>query len=191
MTARLTLSMVFLICLLGGCGRKPPKPAASPDGSMVAVPDATGEVTITIKSKTGSSLYQWKTGASPHQWWVVEWKDNRTLEFESGDIGAYTLERLPDDTWRESTRGGVFSPDGKLTVQTSWQSGETRKLHVWFGEVTGHRSYTIRGEFETNFVVLDPFNCARWDGNNRVVVKTLDGEHSWIMQKDETWTQEK
>jgi hypothetical protein len=157
---------------------------------MEAIPDTSGELCITIKNRDGTVLHRWNTGASPHQWWIVEWKDNQTLLMSSGDIGAYTLERLPDNTWRESTPGGVFSPDGKWKVQTSWQSGETKKLKVMFGEVSGHRSYHVRGEFQTDLVTLDPFNCALWDGNTRVIVKTLDGEHSWIRLADGGWTRE-
>jgi len=157
---------------------------------MEAVHDTSGALTITIKSKAGLVLYRWNTGASQYQWWTVEWKDNKTLQMESGDIGAYTLERLPDNLWKESTPGGVFSPDGTLKVQTSWQSGETKKLRIWFGEVLGHRSYTVRGDFQTDLVILDPFNCARWDGNSRVIVKTLEGEHSWIRLADGTWVRE-
>jgi hypothetical protein len=158
---------------------------------MVAVPDTKGDLVVTIKSKDGSEMYCWNTGASTHQWWDVKWKDNQTLSLDSGDIGGYILERLPDNSWRERTPGGVFSPDGKLQVQTSWQSKDTKKLKVWFGEVLGHRSYIVRGEFQTNFVILDPFNCARWDGNNHVIVKTVDGDHSWIKQADGSWVEEK
>jgi hypothetical protein len=158
---------------------------------MVAVPDVSGELAVTIKDKAGSELYRWKTGASPHQSWKVWWKDNRTLELDSTDIGSYYLERLPDNSWRESTPGGIFSPDAKLIVVTSWQSKETKKLKIRFGEVRGHRSYSVLGEFQTDLVVSDPSNCARWDGNDRVIVTTLDGEHSWLRQTDGNWAREK
>lgn len=184
---------VLVFCLVGGCERtrSAPATAVSPDGSKVAVPDASGELAVDIKDKAGVVLYRWETGASPHQRWDVRWKDDRTLELDSSDIGGYTLEQLPDNTWRESTPGGVFSPDGKLKVQTGWQSSETRKLHLVIGEVAGHRSYDIRGRFETNLVVADPDNCARWDGNSRVIVTTSDGEHSWVKQADGYWAREK
>lgn len=190
---RTLLSACLVICLVSGCARTPPKPVVSPDGSMVAFPDSTGELLITINSKDGTELYRWNTGASPNQWWAVRWTADQSLLMESADIGAYTLERLPDGSWRESTPGGVFSPDGKWKVQTSWDSKETRRLKVWVGEVTGRNNFSGTREFQTDLVISapDPFNCARWDGNNRVIVKTADGEHSWTKSADRTWTREK
>lgn len=183
------VAMVAVIAL-AGCGRTPPMPVVSPDGSMEAAPDTTGELAVVIKRKGGPLLYRWETGVCTHQRWSVEWKDEHTLLLSSSDIGAYTLKRLPDESWQESTPGGVFSPDGKWKVQTSWQSGKAKRLKVLFGEVTGHRSYAVRGEFLTDLVVADPFNCARWDGNARVVVKTTDGEHSWARLPDGGWVRE-
>ncbi len=193
MTCRPLFSTALMIFLLSGCGRTRSAPAlvVSPDGSLIAVPDVSGGLTVAITNKAGSELYRWRTGASTYQGWSVRWKDNQTLELDSSDIGAYTLERRPDNTWRESTPGGVFSPNGKLKVQTSWESEETKKLEIRFGEVTGARSYVVRGEFQTDLVVTDPFNCARWDGDNRVIVTVSDGEHSWVKLVDDTWVREK
>ncbi|MDY3554831.1 hypothetical protein R5W24_003960 [Gemmata sp. JC717] len=184
------LSTLLIVCSVGGCGRVSSTPVVSPDGLLEAVPDTTGELAVTIKSKDGPILYRWETGASPYQWWVVEWKDNHTLQMASGDIGAYMLERQPDNTWRESTPGMVFSPDGKWVASTSWESGETKKLRIWFGNVQGRRSYSVGGDFQTDFVISDPFNCAHWNGNDRVIVKAADGERSWMKLEDGTWTYE-
>jgi hypothetical protein len=185
-----SVSTLLIICGLSGCTQALPAPVVSPDGSMVATPDTTKHVCITIQSQDGSLLYKWDTGASPYQGWMVEWKNQQTLYFSSGDVGGYTLEKQPDNTWRESTPGGLYSPNGKWKVQTSLDSRETKKLQIWFGIVTGPRSFDVRGTFQTDLVVLEPFDCARWDGNSRVIVKTTEGEIAWIKSNDDIWSRE-
>ncbi|MGL6074019.1 MAG: hypothetical protein ACRC8S_07650 [Fimbriiglobus sp.] len=184
------LSVALVLGFLAGCRQEARGPVVSPDGQLVAVPETTGELLVVIKDQAGTELYHWKTGASTYQWWVVEWKDSQHLLMESADVGAYILERQPDNTWRENTPGGAFSPNGKRKVQTSWDSQVSKKLRIQFFEVSGPRSYSVEGDFQTNFSVEQVSDIARWDGNDHVVVKTLDGEHSWVRGNSRTWVLE-
>ena len=187
---RIRCGALLLLCsFLCGCGRASVVP--SPDGTMVAIPDGSRELCVVVQRKDGRVLWRWETGASPYQSWDLRWKDRKTLLLSSSDIGAITLELLPDGSWRESTPSSVFSPDGKEIVCTFWHSGESRRLKISFREVTGPRSQTVRAEFLTDFVVSDPFECARWDGPDRVVVTCMNGEHSWMRLPDGTWVLEK
>jgi hypothetical protein len=173
-----------------GCGRGPSTPVVSPDGTLEFVPDTSNGLVIVIRSRNGDEHFRWNTEASSLQGWSVPWKDHRTLLLSSADIGAYTLEQMPHSTWREAQLGGVFSPDGASIVQTSCESSSTRKLEIWFGAVSGRRRYEFHDRFVTDLVVAEPFHCARWDGNNRVIVTTTDGDRAWTKQKDKTWTRD-
>ncbi len=188
--------VILCVVLTAGCtGRKRPVDIPSPDGSMIASPQkAKSTLIITVSDQAGNVLTRWNTGVSIVHRWSVEWMDNSRLLVRSSDIGARRLARQEDGTWKAENPLRKLSPNGKLVAYTYWNDSRAKTLTLSLLEANGDadaafRMLKVLEKFRTDIVVSDLVDCARWDGDDRLVIKGADGEHRWERASGTGWQQ--
>ncbi len=163
----------------------------SPDGSMIIRTGRTDStlLLITIFDKDGKLLHKENTHVSRIHKWSVRWLDNRKILIESSDIGPVSIVLNKDGHFKRENPLRKLSPDGKLVAYTFWNDYKRKTITLRFFKSDGDTdsAYIVLHEFKTDIVVSELSDCARWEGNNKLVIKAVNQEYIWTREPGRPW----
>lgn len=171
---------------LGSIG--PDQTVASPNGELVLRTSVHGEtiLEVSVDDRAGRRLCTVNTGVSRIHRWSIGWRDNGLIRVRSSDIGPVDIHVSPDGTCRKADPLRDVSPDGSWTAYTYWDDFHSRKLRLHLSKL---KDPAANRTFETDIVVRELEDCARWEGNDRLVVEAEDGPHVWVRSADDGWAE--
>lgn len=177
--------------LLASCHTK--ESVKSPDASMVAEADrnSVGLVKVRILDSGGTPLYKTTSGASAYQNWSIQWLSNEKLLLQSSDIGPSTFVKQPDGTWKPGFPLRKLSPNGKLVAYTYYHSADLLALCILSANGDAEEASNVVKEFKTTYSCPDLIDCARWDGNARIIIQCGTKNYLWDLDSSGAWRENK
>ena len=146
---------------------------------------------VSIFDTSGKLLHEENTRASRVHRWSVEWASNSKIIIQSSDIGPIALMRGDDGKWSRVNPLRALSPDGKHVASVHWNSYREKFMTLSILEANGDvdAASSIIKRFETQIVVSNLDFCARWEGDQKIIVKADSSEHVWLKSPDGEWGQ--
>ncbi len=188
-----TYTLIALCILLFGCNSAPEElEIASPDGSMILRTGTTDNTLLLVRifDKNDKLLHQENTHVSRVHKWSVRWLDDRKIIVESSDTGPVSIVINKDGHSKQESPLHKLSPDGKLVAYTFWNDYKKKTITLHFLKSNGdiNSASIVSHEFETDIVVSDLSDCARWEGNNKLVIKAVNQEYIWTREQGNQWS---
>lgn len=189
--SRITPSLLLLVALCGCSAGHRDVDLPSPDGTkVIRTSKAEGtHLVVSVFDRAGNLLHQENTRATRLHRWSVEWISGSKVIIRTSDIGPLALTERPDGSWTREDPLKKLSPDGKLIAYTFWNRHREKCLTLSIGKPLGDDGsiISVLREFETQIVVSNLEDSARWEGNDRIVVVADSGEHVWHRDSEGTW----
>ena len=182
-----SICVVGSYALLASCHTK--ESVKSPDASMLAEADqnSAGLVTVRILDSGGTPLYKTTSGASAYQQWSIKWLSNEKLLLQSSDIGPSTFVKQADGTWKPGFPLRKLSPDGKLVAYTYHHDADLLTLSILSASGDAEAASNVVKEFRTTYSCPNLIDCARWDGNARIIIQSGTKNYLWELDSSGAW----
>ena len=171
-----------------------PPGCASPDGSFIVRPriDLRGSIFLHFFTRDGDLLFKANTRTNVAHRWSVEWAGDDKVLFRSSDIGPSYWVYQQDGSWKRVSPFKKLSPNGKLVVYTYWDSRGSyneKTLTITLLKADGDvdAASTVVYTIPTDLVIPTLIDCARWEGNETIVITGQDKEYRWRQRFDGSW----
>lgn len=186
--------MLFVCIALSGCGvGDRDHEATSPDGTMYFRTSTTEGTLLVVRifDQNGTILHEENTRASRVHRWSVDWVSDSKIMIKTSDIGSLALIRDDDGRWSRVNPLRRLAPDGAHVAYTYWNSYREKYLTLSILKADGDvdAASSVVEEYETEIAVANLEFCARWEGNNRIIVTADSGEYAWTRSPDGSWRQ--